>query len=87
MFQALPLRPSIVQVVESKEDFSGVFRVVNVLVSLLNVGGFKHAVDDRLEVTSLDTLNNACQLTVHHGFVGPSTHVDADDRAVSRHQS
>ena len=49
------MQPLIVQVVEPKEDFSGVFGVVNVLVSLLNLGGFKHAVDDRLEVTGLDT--------------------------------
>ena len=52
----------------------------------LNVLGVKHAVDDGLKMTGLDALNDASELFVHHGFVGPGAHVNTEHRTVSRHQ-
>ncbi len=73
-------------VMEAQQDLPDVFRIVDVLVGLLDVFSVKDSIDNRLEMTGLYPFYDAIQLLVHHGFIGPRTHVDAKHGPVSCHQ-
>ena len=74
-------------VVEPQQDLPDVFGIVNVLVSLSDIICLKDSVNDGFEMAGLNPFNDASQLFVHHGFIGPRAHVDTKHGPVSGHQS
>ena len=74
-------------VMKAQQDLPDVFRIVDVLVGVLDVFSVKDSVDNGLKMTGLYPFYDAIQLLVHNGFIGPGAHVDAKDGSVSRHQT
>ena len=74
-------------VMKAQQDLPDVFRIVDVLVGILDVFSVKDSVDNGLKMTGLYPFYDAIQLLVHNGFIGPCAHVDAKDGPVSRHQT
>jgi hypothetical protein len=74
-------------VMKAQQDLPDVFRIVNVLMGLLDVFSVKDSVDNGLKMTGLYPFYDAIQLLMHDRFVGPCAHVDAKHGPISRHQT
>ena len=81
------MKISCVDVVESKQDLADVLGVVDVLVGFSHVLCVEHTIHDGIEVSRLDAFDDAIQLLLHDGFVGPRAHVHTENATVSAHQA
>lgn len=48
----------------------------------LDLLGREYGVDDGFETAFLYALENSVELFLHHDFIGPRTHVDAEDSSI-----